>query len=74
LRTCVLPGSRDRPGSRSPRVPRLRPPATPGSRMVRVFVSSTFRDMQTERDELVKRVFPGLRMLCVVRWDDCGRL
>jgi hypothetical protein len=42
--------------------------------MVRVFVSSTFRDMQTERDELVKRVFPGLRMLCVVRWDDCGRL
>ena len=33
-------------------------------RAVRVFVSSTFRDMQVERDELVKRVFPQLRKLC----------
>jgi tetratricopeptide (TPR) repeat protein len=29
-------------------------------RMVRVFLSSTFRDMQAERDELVKMVFPEL--------------
>jgi tetratricopeptide (TPR) repeat protein len=29
-----------------------------------VFISSTFRDMQAERDELVKRVFPRLRKLC----------
>ena len=29
-------------------------------RNVRVFVSSTFRDMQAERDYLVKVVFPGL--------------
>lgn len=28
---------------------------------VRVFISSTFRDMQAERDWLVKRVFPDLR-------------
>src|SRR3954470_11727679 len=28
---------------------------------VRVFISSTFRDMQAERDHLVKVVFPRLR-------------
>jgi hypothetical protein len=36
-------------------------------RSVRVFVSSTFRDMQAERDELVKLVFPQLRKLCEQR-------
>ena len=36
-------------------------------RSIRVFVSSTFRDMQAERDELVKRVFPRLRRLCAER-------
>ncbi len=36
-------------------------------RVIRVFVSSTFRDMQAERDELVKRVFPQLRKLCEER-------
>ena len=30
-------------------------------RTVRVFISSTFRDMHSERDYLVKRVFPALR-------------
>jgi nephrocystin-3 len=30
-------------------------------RTVRVFISSTFRDMQAERDHLVKVVFPALR-------------
>jgi hypothetical protein len=34
------------------------------SRLVRVFVSSTFRDMQAERDHLVKVVFPELRRRC----------
>ena len=34
------------------------------SRVFRVFVSSTFRDMAVERDLLVKRVFPRLRQLC----------
>jgi tetratricopeptide (TPR) repeat protein len=36
-------------------------------RAIRVFVSSTFRDMQAERDELVKRVFPQLRRMCEQR-------
>jgi hypothetical protein len=34
---------------------------------VRVFVSSTFRDMHAERDELIKHVFPQLRKLCEER-------
>ena len=33
-------------------------------RTVRVFISSTFRDMHAEREELVKRIFPQLRKLC----------
>jgi telomerase protein component 1 len=33
----------------------------PGWRTVRVFISSTFRDMHAERDHLVKVVFPALR-------------
>jgi nephrocystin-3 len=36
-------------------------------RQVRVFVSSTFRDMQLERDQLVKKIFPQLRQLCEER-------
>jgi tetratricopeptide (TPR) repeat protein len=36
-------------------------------RVIRVFVSSTFRDMAAEREELVKRVFPQLRKLCETR-------
>jgi len=34
------------------------------SRTIRVFISSTFRDMHAEREELVKRVFPQLRKMC----------
>jgi hypothetical protein len=34
---------------------------------VRVFVSSTFRDMGAERNELVKRTFLVLRKLCESR-------
>lgn len=33
------------------------------NRHIRVFISSTFRDMQDERDYLMKRVFPKLRAL-----------
>lgn len=33
-------------------------------RVIRVFVSSTFRDMRAEREQLVKFVFPELRKLC----------
>jgi tetratricopeptide (TPR) repeat protein len=36
-------------------------------RTIRVFVSSTFRDMHAERDEMVKQVFPRLRQLCEKR-------
>ena len=31
------------------------------NRLIRVFISSTFRDMQDERDELMKKTFPLLR-------------
>ena len=34
------------------------------SRVIRVFLSSTFRDFGEERDLLVKKVFPELRRLC----------
>ncbi len=37
------------------------------SRVLRVFVSSTFRDMQAERDALVKHAFPLLCELCEER-------
>ncbi len=39
-------------------------PAFRDRREIRVFVSSTFRDMKRERDELIKRVFPQLRKIC----------
>ena len=35
--------------------------ANPDSRIIRVFLSSTFRDFMEERDLLVKQVFPELR-------------
>ena len=38
------------------------------SREVRVFISSTFRDMKMEREILVKKVFPQLRKLCAERF------
>lgn len=44
-----------------------RPDGQSDERAIRVFVSSTFRDMQAEREELVKRVFPRLRRLCEER-------
>ena len=37
------------------------------NRQIRVFISSTFRDMQAERDYLVKFIFPQLRKLCESR-------
>uniref|UniRef100_A0A3Q2XZ07 TROVE domain-containing protein n=1 Tax=Hippocampus comes TaxID=109280 RepID=A0A3Q2XZ07_HIPCM len=36
-------------------------PASPKWRSLRVFISSTFRDMHAERDVLVRSVFPDLR-------------
>jgi nephrocystin-3 len=37
-------------------------------RVIRVFISSTFRDMMQERDLLVKEVFPELRRKCAKRF------
>ncbi len=42
-------------------------PPDQAPRAIRVFVSSTFRDMHAEREELVKRAFPQLRELCESR-------
>lgn len=38
------------------------------NREIRVFISSTFRDMQKERELLVKQVFPELRRVCDERF------
>jgi tetratricopeptide (TPR) repeat protein len=46
----------------------VNPPGSLSSqRTIRVFVSSTFRDMQDEREELIKRIFPQLRKICETR-------
>lgn len=37
------------------------------SRQIRIFISSTFRDMKAERDELTKYVFPKLKTICEAR-------
>src|SRR5438552_8621310 len=43
-------------------------------RQIRVFISSTFRDMQAERDYLVKFIFPHLRKLCESRHVSFGEV
>ena len=63
------------PAARADAKPSAQPAAreAPGERAIRVFVSSTFLDMQAERDELVKHVFPRLRAICEERnvaWSD----
>ena len=48
-------------------------PVHPAQRLIRLFVSSTFRDMKAERDELLKQVFDELRKVCAARgvtWAD----
>ena len=37
-------------------------------RVIRVFISSTFRDMQKERELLIKKVFPELHRVCDERF------
>jgi len=37
------------------------------SNELRVFISSTFRDLQEEREHLVKKIFPEIRALCRTR-------
>ncbi len=41
---------------------------TAKNRQIRIFISSTFRDMMRERDLLVKQVFPELRRICAKRF------
>lgn len=36
----------------------------PQSNELRVFISSTFRDLQEEREHLIKKIFPEIRALC----------
>ncbi|MCB9216845.1 MAG: tetratricopeptide repeat protein [Candidatus Kapaibacterium sp.] len=36
----------------------------PASNELRLFISSTFRDLQEEREHLVKKIFPEIRALC----------
>ena len=36
----------------------------PKTNELRVFISSTFRDLQEEREHLVKKIFPKIRALC----------
>ena len=36
----------------------------PQSNELRVFISSTFRDLQEEREHLIKKIFPEIRSLC----------
>jgi tetratricopeptide (TPR) repeat protein len=57
----------DPPPAAAPAAPASASTPGPDARVVRVFVSSTFRDMGAERDELVKRTFPALRKLCESR-------
>ena len=37
------------------------------SRNIRIFISSTFNDMQEERNELISKVFPLLRKMAKER-------
>jgi hypothetical protein len=39
----------------------------PLSREIRVFLSSTFQDMDAERSHLIKQVFPKVRAVCMAR-------
>ncbi|MHB9024169.1 MAG: tetratricopeptide repeat protein [Armatimonadota bacterium] len=62
----------------SPAIPYAPPPETApasslapvagGNRHIRVFISSTFRDMQEERDALMTHAWPELRRFCRERY------
>lgn len=47
---------------------------SPLNRQIRVFISSTFRDMHVERDHLVTVIFPQLRRLCEARGVTWGEI
>ena len=67
----VLPSSDPPPASSGDPAPATSfgaPADGPVRREIRVFISSTFRDMMQERDLLVKVVFPALRRKCAGRF------
>jgi hypothetical protein len=41
--------------------------ASKKNKEIKLFISSTFRDMQDERDYLVKHIFPQIKQLCAER-------
>ena len=45
-------------------MPQQSSPGRPQDRIIRVFISSTFRDMHAERDWLVRFTFPELKEKC----------
>lgn len=45
----------------------IRAPLRPAKREIRIFVSSTFRDFEEEREALIKKVFRELNRLCLDR-------
>ena len=45
----------------------INPGKTANNREVRIFLSSTFSDMQEERNYLTKRIFPKIRQECEKR-------
>jgi hypothetical protein len=62
-----LPDESKRSGPVSPVAPAAANPAQQPAakdRVVRVFVSSTFRDMIEDRNELMAQVWPALRKVC----------
>lgn len=48
-------------------VERIRLPSMSENRRIRIFVSSTFRDMGAERDQLMTHTWPELRRYCLER-------
>ena len=47
---------------------------SPLSRVVRIFISSTFRDFAGERNILVRKIFPELRRRCRERQVELGSI
>ena len=47
---------------------------SPLSRVIRIFISSTFRDFAGERDILVRKIFPELRRRCRERQVELGSI
>jgi len=65
--SATLPNPSSSGSAASPAIKPGPQSAAAKDRVVRVFISSTFRDMQDERDILIKKIFPQLRKLCEER-------